>query len=95
MAVRGSPAKGVGWGDWREGSNPSFSAKKKGTQRVSFFLALFKEKGEIRRERPALRQAKIPPVEGFLVPRAGGGTAPVPPDESLLIRQNHPHIFCG
>ena len=27
MAVRGSPAKGVGWGDWREGSNPSFSAK--------------------------------------------------------------------
>ena len=28
MAVRGSPAKGVGWGNWREGSNPSFSAKK-------------------------------------------------------------------
>ena len=28
LAVRGSPAKGVGWGDWREGSNPSFSAKK-------------------------------------------------------------------
>ena len=27
VAVRGSPAKGVGWGDWREGSNPSFSAK--------------------------------------------------------------------
>ena len=26
VAVRGSPAKGVGWGDWREGSNPSFSA---------------------------------------------------------------------
>ncbi len=24
---RGSPAKGVGWGNWREGSNPSFSAK--------------------------------------------------------------------
>ena len=31
MAVRGSPAKGVGWGDWREGSNPSFSATKKAT----------------------------------------------------------------
>ena len=29
VAVRGSPAKGVGWGDWREGSNPSFSATKK------------------------------------------------------------------
>ena len=25
---RGSPAKGVGWVNWREGSNPSFSAKK-------------------------------------------------------------------
>ena len=87
LATFTSPAKEVGWGDWREGSNPSFSAKKKGTQRVSFFLALFKEKGEIRRERPALRQAKIPPVEGFLVPRAGGGTAPVPPGESLLLRQ--------
>ena len=23
---RGSPAKGVGWVNWREGSNPSFSA---------------------------------------------------------------------
>ena len=38
VAVRGSPAKGVGWGDWREGSNPSFSAKKKGIRRVPFFL---------------------------------------------------------
>ena len=25
---RGSPAKGVGWVNWREGSNPSFSAMK-------------------------------------------------------------------
>ena len=23
-----TPAKGVGWGNWREGSNPSFSATK-------------------------------------------------------------------
>ena len=46
LATFTSPAKEVGWGDWREGSNPSFSAKKKGTQRVSFFLALFKEKGD-------------------------------------------------
>ena len=27
------------------------------------------------------------PVNGFRVPRAGGGTAPVPPDESHLLRQ--------
>ena len=26
LATLTSPAKGVGWGDWREGSNPSFSA---------------------------------------------------------------------
>ena len=26
LATLCSPAKGVGWGDWREGSNPSFSA---------------------------------------------------------------------
>ena len=58
---------------------------------MSFFLALFKEKGGIRRERPALRQAKIPPVEGFLVPRAGGGTAPVPPVSPITrSRKNKP-----
>ena len=26
LATLTSPAKGGGWGDWREGSNPSFSA---------------------------------------------------------------------
>ena len=31
-------------------------------------------------------EAKNHPVNGFLVPRAGGGTGPVPPDEPL-----HPH----
>ena len=56
---------------------------------------IIQREGGIRRERPALRQAKIPPVEGFLVPRAGGGTAPVQPGESLLLRQNHPHISVG
>ena len=32
-------------------------------------------------------EAKKRPVDVFLVPRAGGGTAPVPPGESLLLRQ--------
>ena len=32
------------------------------------------------------KRAKNHPVNGFLVPRAGGGTAPVTPDEPL-----HPH----
>ena len=54
------------------------------------------QKGEgTRRERSALRQAKIPPVEGFLVPRAGGGTAPVPPDESHLLRQKQKTSLAG
>ena len=39
VAVRGSPAKGVGWGDWREGSNPSFSARK--TQILGLFSFLW------------------------------------------------------
>ena len=38
VAVRGSPAKGVGWGDWREGSNPSFSAKKSPNLGLFFLL---------------------------------------------------------
>ena len=36
---RGSPAKGVGWDNCREGSNPSFSAKQ--SQISAFYLALF------------------------------------------------------
>ena len=42
------------------------------------------EKGTTR-----LWREKNHPVNGFLVPRAGGGTAPVPPGESLLLRQLH------
>ena len=38
MAVRGSPAKGVGSAKGREGSNPSFSAKNK--QVVLFYKRL-------------------------------------------------------
>ena len=32
-------------------------------------------------------EEKNHPVNGFLVPRAGGGTAPVPPDESPYLHQ--------
>jgi len=32
-------------------------------------------------------RGKRHPVDGFSVPRAGGGTAPVPPGESHLLRQ--------
>ena len=40
MAVRGSPAKGVGWGNWREGSNPSFSATKEHSKECSFAYSM-------------------------------------------------------
>ena len=61
----------------------------KGPPKGAFLL---EQKGEwARRERPAPRQAKIPPVEGFLVPRAGGGTAPVPPVSPITrSRKNKP-----
>ncbi len=36
---RGSPAKGVGWDNCREGSNPSFSAKSSHLQDVGFFFS--------------------------------------------------------
>ena len=49
-AVRGSPAKGVGWGNWREGSNPSFSANTKATRMGGFRVEM--KEGGIRRERP-------------------------------------------
>ena len=43
-------------------------------------------------------RGKRHPVDGFSVPRAGGGTAPVPPDESHLLRQQQQtslaEVFC-
>ena len=94
VAVRGSPAKGVGWGNWREGSNPSFSAKIALHHQVRRYFSLDKRRRGLKGTAEQ-SEAKNHPVNGFLVPRAGGDTAPVPPDESLLLRQNHPHIFCG
>ena len=46
------------------------------------------EKGTTR-----LWREKNHPANGFLVPRAGGGTAPVPPGESLLLRQEKEIAF--
>ena len=40
-------------------------------------------------------EAKNHPVNGFLVPRAGGDTAPVSPDESLSLRQRKIPSFEG
>ena len=86
MAVRGSPAKGVGWGDWREGSNPSFSAKIALHRQVRRYFSLDKRRRGLKGTAEQ-SEAKNHLVNGFLVPRAGGGTGPVPPDKSLLLRQ--------
>ena len=87
MAVRGSPAKGVGWGNWREGSNPSFSAKIALHHQVRRYFSLDKRRRGLKGTAEQ-SETKNHPVNGFLVPRAGGGTGPVPPDKSLLLRQN-------
>ena len=87
MAVRGSPAKGVGWGNWREGSNPSFSAKIASRRQVWCYFSLDKRRWDLKGTAEQ-SEAKNHPVNVFLVPRAGGGTGPVPPDKSLLLRQN-------
>ena len=39
---RGSPAKGVGWDNCREGSNPSFSANPQSLRLCGFFVILWR-----------------------------------------------------
>ena len=38
MAIRGSPAKGVDWGNRCVGSNPTFSATKKAVLATAFLV---------------------------------------------------------
>ena len=47
---------------------------------MGFFVCMKREGDE--KGTAEQSEAKNHPVNGFLVPRAGGGTAPVPPDES-------------
>ena len=54
---------------------------------VSFSCCI--KEGGMRKGTTRLWREKNHPVNGFLVPRAGVGTAPVPPGESLLLRQLH------
>ncbi len=63
MAVRGSPAKGVGWGDWREGSNPSFSAKAEGPCKAWAFRFAFGWEGFEGRKRKCRSAAFSRPGE--------------------------------
>ena len=52
---------------------------------MGFFVCMKREGDE--KGTAEQSEGKNHPVNGFLVPRAGGGTAPVPPDESHLLRQ--------
>ena len=47
---------------------------------MGFFVCMKREGDE--KGTAEQSEAKNHPVNGFLVPRAGGGTGPVPPDES-------------
>ena len=81
-------------GNRNKGSNPFLCAKGKSILLKGFLL--FGHKRE-RDEKGTAKQgeAKNHPVNGFLVPRAGGDTAPVSPDESLSLRQRKIPSFEG
>ena len=63
-----------------------FSAPNKKVPNKGAFC-LCNERGRDSKGTAERSEAKKRPVDVFLVPRAGGGTAPVPPDESLSLRQ--------
>jgi hypothetical protein len=52
---------------------------------MGFFVCMKREGDE--KGTAEQSEAKNHPVNGFLVPRAGGGTGPVPPDESPYLHQ--------
>ena len=58
---------------------------------MGFFVCMKREGDE--KGTAEQSEEKNHPVNGFLVPRAGGGTAPVPPDESpYLHHQKKPRV---
>ena len=59
------------------------------------FFCLCNERGRDSKGTVERSEAKKRPVDVFLVPRAGGGTAPVPPDESLSLRQTKKYPIAG
>ena len=88
MAVRGSPAKGVGWGDWREGSNPSFSAKAEGPCKAWAFRFAFGWEGFEGRKRKCRGAAFSRPGEhGQEAAPRGAQADRRPCGESLLLRR--------
>ena len=72
-------------------SNLTCSAKKATTHSGGCFFAvvIVRFEGNV-----PVRGGKRP-VNGFRVPRAGGGTAPVPPGESHLLRQQQKTSLAG
>ena len=60
---------------------------------MGFFVCMKREGDE--KGKAEQSEAKNHPVNGFLVPRAGGGTAPVPPDESPYLHHQKSSEFLG
>ena len=75
---------------------PFSAPNKKVPEKGAFCLC--NERGRDSKGTAERSEAKKRPVDVFLVPRAGGGTAPVPPDESLALRQTKKYpiraLFC-
>jgi hypothetical protein len=79
-------------GNRNKGSNPFLCAKGKSLL-LKGFLLFGHKKGRDEKGTAEQGEAKNHPVNGFLVPRAGGDTAPVSPDESLSLRQRKNPFF--
>jgi|GEM_PF-1951224 len=60
---------------------------------MGFFVCMKREGDE--KGTAEQSEGKNHPVNGFLVPRAGGGTAPVPPDESPYLHHQESPEFLG
>ena len=60
---------------------------------MGFFVCMKREGDE--KGTAEQSEAKNHPVNGFLVPRAGGGTGPVPPDESPYLHHQKSSEFLG
>ena len=83
MAVRGSPAKGVDWGNRCVGSNPTFSATKEHSKECSFVL----NKGDLKGG-----DAKRP-VDGLPAPGSAADQSRVAKSANGMRRSGESHLL--
>lgn len=96
VAVRGSPAKGVDWGNRCVGSNPTFSANRAKASEIRAFLFFSRRFGSLdssRKEEAALRNTGYMPDGCHIAPqRAGFLALPVVRRTILRRRRRRTHL---